>query len=112
MTQFTKTITKIMGATTNCTRGPSAVEHFIQTEYKSNPDVKAEIETQMKNNNYIQKPRISALCLEAAKSMAARGDSFVIQMENKAKIECAHRMDQAKMELDVLCSPSEAMRIQ
>ncbi|KAG1740108.1 uncharacterized protein EDB91DRAFT_1082091 [Suillus paluster] len=36
VTQFTKMIMKLMGSTTARTRGPSAVEHFIQTEYKDN----------------------------------------------------------------------------
>ncbi|KAG1807135.1 uncharacterized protein BJ212DRAFT_1303594 [Suillus subaureus] len=112
MTQFMKTITKIMSSTTNHTHGPSAVEHYIQTKYKSNPNVKAKIKTQLKNNDHDQKRHISALCLEAAKSMAACGDSFVSQMENEAKMECARHAEEVRMELEALCNPSEVMRLQ
>ncbi|KAG2360388.1 hypothetical protein BDR07DRAFT_1487044 [Suillus spraguei] len=33
-------------------------------------------------------------------------------MENEAKVKCARHMDQVKMELEALCNPSEAMRLQ
>ncbi|KAG0706599.1 hypothetical protein DFH29DRAFT_995729 [Suillus ampliporus] len=110
VTQFTKTITKIMGTTTNCTRGPSAVKHFIQTEYKANPEVNTEIVTQMKNNS--DKPHISVLHSEAAKSMAAHGEEFVHHMEMGAKIECARHADQVKADLEAICTPTEALKMQ
>ncbi|KAG0692998.1 hypothetical protein DFH29DRAFT_881828 [Suillus ampliporus] len=102
VTQFTKTITKIMGTTTNHTRGPSAVEHYIQTEYKANPEVKAEI----------RQSRISILYSEAVKSMAARGEEFVRHMEVEAKIECARRADQVKADLEAICTPTESLKTQ
>ncbi|KAG2756200.1 hypothetical protein P692DRAFT_20814950 [Suillus brevipes Sb2] len=100
VTQFAKTITKIMG--------PSAVEHFIQMEYKDNPEVKAEIVTHMKNKS--DKPHISVLRSEAAKSMAARGKDFVHHMEAEAKIECARHADQAKADLEAIRTPTENMK--
>ncbi|KAG0696320.1 hypothetical protein DFH29DRAFT_879425 [Suillus ampliporus] len=110
VTQFTKTITKIMGTTTNRTRGPSAVKHYIQTEYKANPEVKAEIVTQMKNNS--NKPHISILRSEAAKSMAAHGKEFIHHMEAEAKIECARHADQAKADLEAIHTPTESLKTQ
>lgn len=99
-----------MGTSTHRTRGPSAVEHFIQTEYKANPEVKAEIVTQMKNNS--DKPRISVLRSEAAKSMAARSEEFIHHMEAEAKIECSRRADQAKADLEAIRTPTENLKAQ
>jgi hypothetical protein len=99
-----------MGTTTNRTQGPSAVEHYIQTEYKANPEVKAEIVTQMKNNS--DKPSISILRSEAAKSMAARGKEFVHHMEAEAKIECARCADKVKADLEAIRTPTESLKAQ
>lgn len=102
-----------MGPTNNRTQGPLAVEHFIQTEYKTNPEVKAEIVTQMKNNNDCKdKPHISTLHSEAVKSMAAHGEEFVHHMEMEAKIECARCADQAKADLEAIRKPTEALKMQ
>ncbi|KAG1722950.1 hypothetical protein EDB19DRAFT_1916381 [Suillus lakei] len=79
-------------------------------EYKAHPEVKAKIVTQMKNNS--NKPRISILHSEAAKSMAACGKEFVHHMEVEAKIECACHADQAKADLEAICTPTESLKAQ
>ncbi|KAJ8580269.1 hypothetical protein M405DRAFT_869603 [Rhizopogon salebrosus TDB-379] len=112
VTQFTKTIMKLMGSTSH-THGPSAVEHFLHTQYKDNPDVKEDITAQIKNNpGYRETSRISLLCSEAAKAMAARGEEFINHMEMEAKIECEHWADQVKAEQEALCNPTDSLKLQ
>ncbi|KAG1733206.1 uncharacterized protein EDB91DRAFT_1084484 [Suillus paluster] len=88
-------------------------EQMKQLEYKANPEVKAEIVTQMKtNNDHKDKPCISVLRSEAVKSMAARSEEFIHHMEMEAKIECAHRADQVKANLEAIHTPTEALKTQ
>ncbi|KAG1834043.1 hypothetical protein DFJ58DRAFT_735919 [Suillus subalutaceus] len=95
------------------TSGRTRIMLFTKTEYKANPEVKAEIVTQIQSNNdYKDKPCISILCSEAAKSMAARGEEFMHHMEMEAKIECARHVDQAKADLDAICTPTEVLKTQ
>ncbi|KAG1795284.1 hypothetical protein EV424DRAFT_1353563 [Suillus variegatus] len=112
VTHFTKTITKLMGSSTDRTRGPSAVEHFIHTEYQSGTLVKEEIEAHLKNGEYTRQNRMSGLRAEAVKAMAARGEEYVKKMELEAKTECERRAEKAKAELDALRNPDESARVQ
>ncbi|KAG1878454.1 hypothetical protein C8R48DRAFT_668551 [Suillus tomentosus] len=97
-TQFTKTITKLMATSTARTRGPTAVEHFLQTDYKEDSSIKEEVAAQVEN--------------EASKVMAARGEAYVMQMEEQAKAECRRRAERAKCELEGLRNPSDSLKLQ
>ncbi|KAG2140885.1 uncharacterized protein EDB93DRAFT_1105807 [Suillus bovinus] len=101
VTQFTKTITKLMGSSTERTRGPTAVEHFIHTEYQSGSSVKEDIQAHLKNGEYTRQNHMSGLRVEAAKAMSARGQEYV------KKMECEHRAEKAKAELEALRNPDE-----
>lgn len=102
-----------MGSTSRSTRGPSAVEHFLHTQYKDNPDVKEDITAQIKNNpGYRETSHISLLRSEAAKAMAARGEEFINHMEQEAKIECERRADQVKAEHEALRNPTDSLKLQ
>lgn len=110
VTQFTKTIMKLMGSTTARTRGPSAVEHFIQTEYKDNIDVKDEISSQIESCS--QRNRMSSLCTESMKAMAAWGQDFVLRMQQEAKAECQLHARKAKADMEALSNPSDSTQLQ
>jgi hypothetical protein len=101
-----------MGASTARTRGPTAVEHFLHTEYKEDSVVKEELMTQLKHGECMKKNRMSNLRTEASKSMAARGEEFVKRMEEEAKVECQRRAEKAKDELEGLRNPSDALKLQ
>ncbi|KAG2108189.1 uncharacterized protein F5147DRAFT_652911 [Suillus discolor] len=83
VTQFTKTVTKLMGSTTTHTCGPSAVEHFIQTEYKDN-----------------------------LTAMAAWGEEYVLKMQREAKAECELHAKKAKAEMEALSNPTDSAKLQ
>ncbi|KAG1784753.1 uncharacterized protein HD556DRAFT_1314825 [Suillus plorans] len=112
ITQFTKTITKLMGSSTERTRGPTAVKHFIHTEYQSGSSVKEDIQAHLKNGEYTRQNRMSGLRVEAAKAMSARGQEYVKKMEWEAKMECERRAEKAKAELEALHNPDESARMQ
>ncbi|KAG2117622.1 hypothetical protein DEU56DRAFT_761359 [Suillus clintonianus] len=110
VTQFTKTITKLMGSTTARTRGPSAVEYFIQTEYKDNNAIKDEISSKIASCT--QQNRMALLRTEATKAMTARGQEYVLKMEREAKAECELRVQKAKAEMEALSNPSDSAKLQ
>ncbi|KAG2064767.1 hypothetical protein BDR04DRAFT_1122340 [Suillus decipiens] len=105
--QFTKTITKLMGSSTDYPCGPSPIEHFIHTECQSGTSVKEEIESHLKNGEYTQQNHMSGLCTEAAKAMIAHGEEYVKKIKLEAKTECEHHAKKAKAELDALHNPDE-----
>jgi hypothetical protein len=88
------------------------VEHFLHTEYKEDSVVKEELVAQLKHGECTKKNRMSNLRTEASKSMAARGEEFVKQMEEEAKAECQRRAAKAKDELEGLRNPSDALKLQ
>ncbi|KAG0692571.1 hypothetical protein DFH29DRAFT_882294 [Suillus ampliporus] len=112
LTQFTKTIMKLMGSSTERTRGPTAVEHFIHTKYQSGTSVKEDIQAHLKNGEYTQQNRMSGLRVEAAKAMNACGEEYVKKMELEAKMEYERRAEKAKAELEALRNPDESARVQ
>ncbi|KAG1829216.1 hypothetical protein DFJ58DRAFT_848820 [Suillus subalutaceus] len=108
VTQFTKTITKLMGSSTERTHGPTAIEHFLHTEYQSGSSVKEDIESHLKSGKYTRQNCMSRLRAEAAKAMTARGQEYMRKMELEAKMECERRAEKAKTELEALCNPDES----
>ncbi|KAG2148140.1 uncharacterized protein EDB93DRAFT_1250197 [Suillus bovinus] len=110
-TQFTKTITKLMATSTARTCGPTAVEHFLQMDYKEDSSVKEEVAAQLKNCEYTQTNRMSSLCAEASKAMTAHGEAYVMQMEEEAKAECQRHTDKVKRELEELRNPSDTLKL-
>ncbi|KAG2339221.1 hypothetical protein BDR05DRAFT_951287 [Suillus weaverae] len=112
MTQFTKTIKKWMGSSADYTRGPSAVEHFMHTEYHAGSSVKEEITSHMKNGEYTQQNCMSTLRMEAAKSMTARVDKYVKKMELEARMECECHAKKVKAKLSALCNPNGSTHLQ
>ncbi|KAG1810687.1 uncharacterized protein BJ212DRAFT_1484252 [Suillus subaureus] len=44
--------------------------------------------------------------------MAAHGEEFVHHMEVEAKIECAHRADKVKADLEAIHTPTESLKAQ
>ncbi|KAG2030947.1 hypothetical protein BDR03DRAFT_1016620 [Suillus americanus] len=112
VTQFTKTIMKLMGSSTKCTHGPTAVEHFIHTKYQSGTLVKEKIESHLKNGEYSRQNRMSGLRTEAAKAMTARGEEYVKKMELEAKMECERHAEKVKAELEALRNPDESAQVQ
>ncbi|KAG2065109.1 hypothetical protein BDR04DRAFT_1122081 [Suillus decipiens] len=112
VTHFTKTITKLMGSSTDHTCGLSAMENFLHTEYQSGTLVKEEIKAHLKNGEYTRQNCMSRLHAEAVKAMTARGEEYVKKMELQAKTECECHAEKAKAELDALCNPDELAHVQ
>ncbi|KAG1872211.1 hypothetical protein F4604DRAFT_1681317 [Suillus subluteus] len=112
VTDFTKSLTKMMALSISRTRGPTAVEHFLNTEYKDNPTVKQKVDAELKESNYSGKTCIAGLRMVAAKLMVERGDEYMKRMEIEAKTECELRAEKAKAEAEAFCNPTESMRTQ
>ncbi|KAG1846541.1 hypothetical protein F4604DRAFT_1907870 [Suillus subluteus] len=112
VTEFTKSLTKMMAPSTSCTHGPTAVEHFLNTEYKDDPTVKQKVNAELKESNYSGKTHIAGLRMVAAKLMAERGDEYMKIMEIEAKTECELHAEKAKVEAEAFCNPTESMRTQ
>ncbi|KAG1884135.1 hypothetical protein F4604DRAFT_1677274 [Suillus subluteus] len=87
VTEFTKSLMKMMLPSTSCTHGPTVVEHFLNTEYKDDPTVKQKVDAELKESNYSGKMRITRLRTVAAKLMAEWGDEYMKRMEIEAKTE-------------------------
>ncbi|KAG2746299.1 hypothetical protein P692DRAFT_20876405 [Suillus brevipes Sb2] len=109
---FYRNASSLMGSSTERTRGPTAVEHFIHTEYQSGSSVKEDIQAHLKNGEYTRQNRMSGLRVEVAKAMSARGQEYVKKMELEAKMECERRAEKAKAELEALRNPDESAHVQ
>ncbi|KAG1877640.1 hypothetical protein DFJ58DRAFT_720428 [Suillus subalutaceus] len=101
-----------MAPSTSRTHGPTAVKHFLNTEYKDDPTIKQKVDAELKESNYPGKTRIAGLRTVATKLMAERGDEYMKRMEIEAKTECELRAEKAKAEAEAFCNPTESMRTQ
>ncbi|KIJ12163.1 hypothetical protein PAXINDRAFT_157001 [Paxillus involutus ATCC 200175] len=118
-TDFSKCITKIMGSTTKGTRGPSAVEMFMQTEEfvkvreASEEASESSISSEIASTSKPKKtgPGIAAMKKLAKAELSSQSDKFKLDMINHAKEECKRRADVAQAELEALRNPDIAQRV-
>ncbi|KAF9231028.1 hypothetical protein BU15DRAFT_82904 [Melanogaster broomeanus] len=89
-TQFSKSITRIIGSNTQGSRGPSAVELFMQTDEQFKADI---------------------VQLKSEEALHSKDPEFQKEIASKAKELCKRRADETAANLEALRNPDDEARI-